>query len=139
MPCLQPPKHRLKQLRDWKVDGQPDFLTEIDSRRFTADRKFLRFQPLHDFAHVLRAVARAEQQRVLGFHDDQVANPDRGDEFLRAPEKISLRVERDKFSGGNIFSGFPREQFVDGGPGTDVAPAHFRGQNEDAGRRRRAA
>ena len=70
---------------------------------------FLSIETFHNLADILRSFARAEQQRVFSFHDDQIAYPDRRDEFLRAPEKISLGIERNKFSSGNIFSGLARQ------------------------------
>jgi len=50
------------------------------------------FQPLHNFADVLGAAARAKQQRVLSLNHNQIADADCGDKFLRAPEEIALRV-----------------------------------------------
>src|SRR6266853_3457878 len=96
--------------------------------------KLFSFEPLHNLADILRAVARAEQQCVLGFDDNEIANPDRGDEFLGTPQEIAARIERHEASGGYVFSGFARQQFVDSGPGADVAPAYFSGQNKNAWR-----
>src|SRR6266853_710570 len=96
--------------------------------------KLFSFEPLHNFANILRAVARAEKQSVLGFDDNEIANPDRGDEFLGTPQEIAARIERHEASGGYVFSGFARQQFVDSGPGADVAPAYFSGQNKNAWR-----
>ena len=83
---------------------------------------------------VLRAVAGAEQKRVGGFHDDEIVDANRGDKLLRAPEKISARVQRERRTGGNVLAFGVREQFVDRGPRADVAPADFRGNHEDARR-----
>src|SRR5712691_4712361 len=96
--------------------------------------KLFSFEPLHNFANILRAVARAEKQSVLGFDDDEITNPDRCNELLRAPQEITARVERHESSGRNVFSGLARQQFVDGGPGANVAPAYFSGQNKNAWR-----
>src|SRR5713226_3336977 len=96
--------------------------------------KLFSFEPLHNFANVLRAVTGAEQQGLLGFDDDEITNPDRCNELLRAPQEITARVERHESSGRNVFSGLAREQFVDGGPGADVAPTHFCGQDKNTWR-----
>src|SRR6266550_2842712 len=98
-------------------------------------KKFFSFEPLHNFSDVLRAVAWAEQQRILGFDDDQIANSDGGDKLLGAPQEIAVGVERREASGGYIFSGFARQQLIHGCPGADIAPAHLRGQNKYAWRR----
>ena len=54
---------------------------------------FIVFQPFHDLADVLRAVARANEQGVWRFHHDQVTDADGGYEFCGAPEEIALRVD----------------------------------------------
>src|SRR5713226_6907374 len=94
--------------------------------------KLFSFEPLHNFANVLRAVTGAEQQGLVGFDDDEIANPDSGNKFLGAPKEVAVSVERNESSGRNVFSGLARQQFVDGGPGANVAPAYFSGQNKNA-------
>src|SRR6267154_787683 len=42
------------------------------------------FQPFHDFAHILRAVAGADQQRIGRLDNDEILNPYRRHEFRRA-------------------------------------------------------
>ena len=64
----------------------------------------MRFQPLHHAADVLGAVARADQQSVGRFHDDQIANAHGGDEFCGTPEEIARGVEREEAAGGDVFA-----------------------------------
>ena len=94
-------------------------------------RCFLRFELLHDAADVLGAVARADQQSVGGVDDDQIANAHRRDELVRAPEEVARGVERKEAARRNVFAWLCGEQFVDGGPGADVAPADGGGKDED--------
>ena len=47
--------------------------------------QFALLQRFDDFTHVLRAIARANQERVRRFDDHQIANSDGGDKFARAP------------------------------------------------------
>ena len=90
------------------------------------------FQFFDDFADVLGAIARTNQQGVGRLHDDEIVNADGGDEFARAPEEISRGVERQAWTGENILAWLFGEKFVDRGPGADVAPADFGGNDEDA-------
>src|SRR6266478_1942257 len=53
----------------------------------------LLFKPFHDLADVLRAVARADEQRIGCIHDDQVVHPDQRGEFSRARDQIAAGVE----------------------------------------------
>jgi hypothetical protein len=50
---------------------------------------FLLLEVLHDFAYVLRAVAGADQDGVVGFDYYQVIDADGGYEFFRAPEVVA--------------------------------------------------
>jgi hypothetical protein len=52
----------------------------------------LLFEPFHDFGDVLGAVARADEQGVGRFHDDEIAHANRRYEFRRAPQKIAFRI-----------------------------------------------
>src|SRR6202034_4605644 len=88
-------------------------------------------EPFHDFAHVLRTLARTKQQRVLGFHEKQIVHADGGDEFLWTPEKVALRVERKGRARRHIRAWFCGEQLVNCGPRTDVAPSNVRGYDQD--------
>src|SRR5260221_1696500 len=47
----------------------------------------LLFEPFHDFADVLGAVARADEQRIGSFHDNEVTHANGGHEFRRAPQE----------------------------------------------------
>src|SRR6266581_4926798 len=51
--------------------------------------KLFSFEPLHNLADILRAVARAEQQCVLGFNHDEIANSDGGEGANVAPAYFS--------------------------------------------------
>ena len=86
---------------------------------------------LHHSPDVLRALPRADQQGVRRIDDDQIANPDDSDELIWAPEEIARRVQRKDASRRDVFAGRRREQFVDGCPRADVAPADRRRKNED--------
>src|SRR5690242_2456280 len=88
-------------------------------------------EPFHDLADVLRTVARANEQRVSRFDDHQFADANRGHELGRAPQKISLRIKRVALPREDVLT-ISREQFIDGRPGTDVTPADFRGNHENA-------
>src|SRR2546428_6715212 len=83
------------------------------------------FQPLHNFADVLGAAARAKQQRVRSLNHNQIADADCGDKFLRAPEEITLRVECRKAPGGDVLAWLTHHQLVHSGPRADIAPAYF--------------
>src|ERR1700730_11576631 len=50
-------------------------------------------EPFHDFADVLRAVARADQQRIRSIHDDQVVHANQRRDFSRARDEIAARVQ----------------------------------------------
>jgi len=45
------------------------------------------FQPVHDFGDTLGAVARADEQGVRRFDDNQIPDADCGEEFFRGPQK----------------------------------------------------
>src|SRR5579859_2118531 len=105
---------------------QPDWLLLLE-QVFA----LLRFEVFDDFGDVLSAVAGNDEERVGGFDDNEIIDADGGDEFRRAVEQIAGGVERVAFASENIFAGFFGEQFVDGGPGADVAPADFSGDDEN--------
>jgi len=46
-------------------------------------------QVLHDLPDILRAVAGCDEQRILGLHDDQVANPYRRHELPFGMNEVS--------------------------------------------------
>src|SRR5437016_937616 len=96
------------------------------------------FQPFHDFSDLLRAAARADEQRIGRLDDDEVAHTNRRHEFRRAPQKIAFRVERVTLPGKDILDAFLCQQLVDGSPGANIAPAHFRRNHKHARRSLRA-
>src|SRR6266403_5574674 len=87
----------------------------------------LLFEPFHDFANVLGAFARANEQRVGRIHDDQVVHTDQGGNFSRARDEIAAGVEGVARSGEHVAvrGVLAEEQSVHRGPGADIAPAHF--------------
>src|SRR5882724_3384242 len=93
--------------------------------------ELLRLQEFNEFGDVLGAVAGDDEERVGGFDDDEVVDTDGGDEFRGAVEEIAGRVERVAGADENIFSGLLGEEFIHGGPGADIAPADFCGDDED--------
>ncbi len=74
------------------------------------------FQRFHNLANVLRAIARANQQRIGSFHHHQVPHADGRYKFVGTPEQISFRIERLPRTRKNICSGMLSEQFIDRGP-----------------------
>src|ERR1700761_5763180 len=74
-------------------------------------------EPFHDFADVLGAMARANQQGVRRFDHHQVADSDGGDEFRRAPDEVSFRFEQVSGAGQDIVRRSGSGLFVHGGPG----------------------
>src|SRR5467141_3411904 len=62
----------------------------------------LQFEPFHDFADVLGAVAPADEQRIRRLNHDKVADADRGHEFRRTPQKIAFRLERATLPGKDV-------------------------------------
>src|ERR1700689_2527098 len=91
-------------------------------------------KPLHNFADVLRTVTGAEEQRVVGFDEDEIADADGGDKFLRAPEIVAVGIERERSASGNIRAALRRQNFVTGTPGADVAPTYLSGNHKHARR-----
>src|SRR5216684_843249 len=91
-------------------------------------------QPFHNLADVLRAVPRANQQRVARFDNDDVFHSDRRDEFPGAPEEIPIGVESLERPGGYVLALVSRQQFVHRRPRSDVAPSHLCGNDEHAAR-----
>src|SRR5580692_5848580 len=87
------------------------------------------FERLYDFGDVLRAVAGDDQKRVGSFYDNEVADADGGDEFRRAVEKIAGGIESQAVTGHDVVAGVFCEEFVDRGPGADVAPADVGGDD----------
>src|SRR5882762_8982600 len=69
----------------------------------------LRFEPFHDFANVLGAVARADEQRVRRLNHDKITDADGGHEFRRTPQKIPFRIERVTLPGKDVLAGFLRQ------------------------------
>ena len=96
---------------------------------------FLVFQPFHDLADVLGAVARADQQGVWVSTTTRSRTRSAATNFLGLQRKLPWASSAVNLAGRNIFAGLSREQFVDGGPGADVAPADFGGEDEDGLRR----
>src|ERR1700723_3387354 len=96
---------------------------------------FFLFEPFDDLGDVLGATARAEEDGVVGFDQNQIADAEGGDEFLRGPEKIPGGIKSEGWAGGEI-SARLGEQFVDGVPGADVTPADFRGDYRNASPRK---
>ena len=90
------------------------------------------FESFDDFGDVLGAVAGADEESVGGFDDDEAGDADGDDIFIGAPEEIAFGIERVTRPGKNIFGGMLGEEFVNRGPGADIAPAHFGGDDEDA-------
>ncbi len=104
--------------------------------------KLLRFEPLHDLANILSAVARANQKRVWSFDNYQIAHANRSHKFLWTPQEIATGIESKMRAGGNIIrAGFIAvsafracgNQFVHGLPGADIAPADFSWNHVDYG------
>ena len=54
-------------------------------------REFLFFEMFHDFADVLGAVARAEQDGVVCFYEDQILDADRCDEHVDDRQPVTIR------------------------------------------------
>src|ERR1700730_16993804 len=96
------------------------------------------FEPLHDFSDVLGALTRANQQRVRSLDYDEIVDTHGGHELRSAPEKIPTCLQGVSVAWQNIVAGIFREQFVNGGPGADVAPADL-GGNDEYGRSARLA
>src|SRR5216684_5172541 len=94
----------------------------------------LLFEPFHDFADVLGAIARADEKGIGGFNHNEVTHANRGHKFRRAPQKIAFGVERVSLSCQAIFTFLLCQQFINGGPRADVAPAHFGGNHKHARR-----
>src|SRR5256885_14932467 len=94
----------------------------------------LRFEPFHDFSYILGAVARADKQRIWCLNHHQITDADRGNEFGRAPEKIAFRIKRVALSGKDILAAFLCQQFINGCPGANIAPAHFCRNHKNARR-----
>lgn len=91
--------------------------------------EFVLLEPFYDFGDILRAIARAEEDGVGGFDEDKIANSDGSDEFFWTPEIISTGVEGEGWAGGNVCCGMGGEQFENGVPGADIAPADFCGDD----------
>lgn len=53
------------------------------------------FEPFHDLARVLGAITRTEEQCVRCLDYDEVADTDRSYKFRWAPQKVSLRIDRE--------------------------------------------
>src|ERR1700719_272090 len=91
------------------------------------------FEPFHDLADLLRAMARAYQQCVRSFDHDEIADADSGNEFCGAPNKIAFGFEHVACAGEDIVMCGSRGLFVDRGPRTNIAPADVGGNHENAG------
>src|SRR5438477_12983606 len=94
----------------------------------------LRFEPFHDFSYILGAVARADKQRIWCLNHHQITDADRGNEFGRAPEKIAFRIKRVALSGKDVLAALLCQQFINGCPGANIAPAHFCRNHKNARR-----
>src|ERR1019366_1411088 len=81
---------------------------------------------LDHFAHVLRMFARGDQQRIVGFDDDQVLHPHDCDELPLGVNEVPLRIQRKVLIGdydiGAIFLACVA-MFVKRGPGAQVVPS----------------
>lgn len=55
--------------------------------------EFAFLEPLHHFTDVLRAVARAKENRVGCIDEHQVVDTDGGYEFIGTPEVVAVCVE----------------------------------------------
>src|ERR1017187_7576788 len=81
---------------------------------------------LDHFAHVLRMFARGDQQRIVGFDDDQVLHPHDCDELPLGVNEVSLRIQgkallRDDDIVSVVLACVA--MFVKRGPGTQVVPS----------------
>ena len=66
--------------------------TPYEARNLDQSFQLLLIQILHHFAHVLRAFTRRDQQRIFGFHYDDVVHANHGHEFPRRVHVIPVRV-----------------------------------------------
>src|ERR1700681_4827368 len=63
------------------------------------------FEPSHDSAHILGALAGADQQGVGNLYHDEITKADGRDEFRRGVQKLSLGVEGIPGASQDIFAG----------------------------------
>src|ERR1700730_8220268 len=89
-------------------------------------------EPFHHAPDVLSAFAGTDEQRVGGLHDNQIGNSYRGNELRRTGDEVSRCIEGEHAAGGNVRAGTFCQEFVQSGPGTDVAPIDCRGNDKDA-------
>ena len=90
-----------------------------DAREAQELQQFLQpmlLEPFYDAAHILRAIAGTDQERIRSLNHNEIGNSYRGDEFGGAPDEVSGRIESDDTACRNIRAGAAGKQFVDGGP-----------------------
>src|SRR5256885_6226613 len=98
-----------------KVTGLPSPLERID-----------------DLAHVLRAIAPADQQRVFGVNDDQVLEPDRRDEAAVAEHQAAGGIDEHGFSVDRVAARVGVHSIAELGPVPDVGPVKCGGHEQQS-------
>src|SRR5579883_940813 len=93
-------------------------------------RALLLFEELDQPSDVLRAVAWDDEQRIGRIDDDQIRNANGRHELFGAVHEITGGVDGLAGTCKHVLGGRLGEKFVNGGPGADVAPADFRGNDE---------
>src|SRR5213078_942498 len=87
---------------------------------------------INDLAHVLRAIAPADQQRVFGVNDDQVLEPDRRDEAAVAEHQAAGGIDEHGFSVDRVAACVGVHPIAELGPVADVGPIKRRGHEEQS-------
>src|SRR6202007_660455 len=91
----------------------------------------LLLEPFHHASYILGAFARTDEQGVGSFHNNEIGNPDCRDEFGGTRDEISAGIEGQDAAGGDVRARTFGQEFVNSGPGADVAPSDYRGNDKD--------
>ena len=97
--------------------------------------QLLLVQILHNFAYVLRVLARCDQQSIRSFDHHQIADPDHRDKLARRMNIISPRVQQECPRTGYQIAfwrtALRRVMLVQSCPRAQVVPSEIGGQAED--------
>ena len=106
-------------------------IADLEDRPLQEIFAFLVFKNLREFGDVLGAVAGDDEEGVWSFDDDEAFDAYCGDEFAGAVKEIAGSVESVASTGKDVFAGLFGQEFINGVPGADIAPADFSGDDED--------
>ena len=96
----------------------------MDTRQRHGLAAVLDDQARHQLAHVLGAAARRQHDRVLGRDDDQVLDPERGDQARFGADIAVAGVLGDDMAGERVPRCVLGRQIPQRVPRAEIAPAH---------------